>query len=68
MSTKTKPSWYLVTTEDEMIPPDAQRFIDNRAGATVVEEKPSHSVNISRPEAVAALVEKAINQVTVSAA
>src|SRR5258707_11988898 len=34
---KTKPSWYLLTTEDKMIPPDAQRAMSKRAGATVVE-------------------------------
>jgi len=64
---KTKPSWYLVTTEDKMIPPDAQRFMAKRAGATVVEERASHSVYVSRPEAVAALVAKAASEVTVAA-
>jgi pimeloyl-ACP methyl ester carboxylesterase len=56
---KTKPSWYLVTTEDKMIPPDAQRSMSKRAGSTVVEVKGSHAVYVSRPEAVAALIEKA---------
>ena len=41
---RTKPSWYLVTTEDKMIPPDAQRAMSKRAGSTVVEVKSSHSV------------------------
>src|SRR5215831_17821255 len=44
---KTKPSWYLVTTEDKMIPPDAQRAMSKRAGSTVVEVKASHSVYVS---------------------
>jgi pimeloyl-ACP methyl ester carboxylesterase len=56
---RTKPSWYMVTTEDKMIPPDAQRFMSKRAGATVVEVKGSHAVYVSQPEAVAHLIEKA---------
>jgi pimeloyl-ACP methyl ester carboxylesterase len=56
---KTKPSWYLVTTEDKMIPPDAQRAMSKRAGSTVVEVKASHSVYVSQPQAVASIIEKA---------
>jgi pimeloyl-ACP methyl ester carboxylesterase len=56
---KTKPSWYLVATDDKMIPPPAQRFMSKRAGSTVVEVKGSHAVYVSKPEAVAALIEKA---------
>jgi pimeloyl-ACP methyl ester carboxylesterase len=56
---KTKPSWYLLTTEDKMIPPDAQRMMSKRAGSTVVEAKGSHSIYVSRPQDVAALIEKA---------
>jgi pimeloyl-ACP methyl ester carboxylesterase len=56
---KTKPSWYLVTTEDKMIPPDAQRVMSKRAGSKVVEVKASHSVYVSQPQAVASLIEKA---------
>jgi pimeloyl-ACP methyl ester carboxylesterase len=56
---KTKPSWYLVSTEDKMIPPSAQRAMSKRAGATVVEVKGSHSVYVSQPQAVAAIIEKA---------
>ena len=56
---KTKPSWYLVATEDRMIPPDAQRAMSKRAGATMVEVKGSHSVYVSQPEAVASLIDKA---------
>jgi len=41
---KTKPSWYLVSTDDKMIPPDAQRAMSKRAGSTVVEVKGSHAV------------------------
>jgi len=56
---KTKPSWYLVSTDDKMIPPDAQRAMSKRAGSTVVEVKGSHSVYVSQPQAVASLIEKA---------
>ena len=56
---RTKPSWYLVTTEDKMIPPDAQRQMAKRAGATTVEVKGSHSIYVSQPQAVALLIEKA---------
>ena len=56
---KTKPSWYLIATDDKMIPPDAQRAMSKRAGSTVVEVKASHSVYVSQPQAVASLIEKA---------
>ncbi len=56
---RTKPSWYLVSTEDRMIPPDAQRAMSKRAGSTVVEVKGSHAVYVSQPQAVALLIEKA---------
>jgi pimeloyl-ACP methyl ester carboxylesterase len=58
---KSKPSWYLVATEDKMIPPDAQRAMAKRAGATVVEAKGSHSVYVSQPRAVADLIDRASN-------
>ena len=63
---RSKPSWYLVTTEDKMIPPDAQRAMSKRAGATVVEVKGSHSVFLSQPKAVAALIAKAANGVALA--
>ncbi len=56
---KTKPSWYLITTEDRMIPPDAQRFMSKRAGSKVVEVQASHSVFLSKPDAVASIIEQA---------
>jgi len=64
---KTKPSWYLVSTEDRMIPPDAQRAMSKRAGSTVVEVKGSHSVYVSQPQAVASLIETAAKGVAVAA-
>jgi pimeloyl-ACP methyl ester carboxylesterase len=58
---KSKPSWYMVTTEDRMIPPDAQRAMSKRAGSKVTEVKGSHAVFISQPAAVASLIEQAAN-------
>ncbi len=55
----SKPSWYLLTTEDRMIPPPAQREMSGRADATVEEAAASHSVYVSQPAAVAELVKKA---------
>ena len=56
---RTKPSWYLVSTEDRMIPPPAQRAMSERAGSTVVEAAGSHSIYVSQPAAVVALIEQA---------
>jgi pimeloyl-ACP methyl ester carboxylesterase len=53
---RTKPSWYLVATEDRMIPPGAQRAMAQRAGATVAEVAASHALYVSRPQEVARLV------------
>nr|WP_281721511.1 alpha/beta hydrolase [Nitrosomonas nitrosa] len=61
---KTKPSWYLVATEDKMIPPPAQRQMATRAGSTVAEAAGSHAIYVSKPEAVAALIAKAATSVT----
>jgi pimeloyl-ACP methyl ester carboxylesterase len=54
-----KPSWYLVATEDRMIPPPAQRMMAERAGAKVVEVIGSHAVYGSQPAAVADLIREA---------
>jgi len=62
---KAKPSWYLVTTEDRMIPPDAQRLMSKRAGATVTEAKGSHAIYVSQPKAVATIIVKAATSVAV---
>ncbi|MER5968432.1 alpha/beta hydrolase [Streptomyces sp. NPDC002055] len=56
---RTKPSWYMVTTDDKMIPPSAQRSMSGRAGSTTVEVAGSHSIYVSQPAAVAALIEQA---------
>jgi len=64
---RVKQSWYLVATEDRMIPPDAQRGMSKRAGATVVEVKGSHSVYVSQPKAVADLIVQAARSVALAA-
>jgi len=61
---KAKPSWYLVASDDKMIPPPAQRFMSKRAGSTVVEVVGSHAIYESQPDAVAALIAKAAEAVT----
>ncbi|TPK93027.1 alpha/beta hydrolase [Mesorhizobium sp. B2-4-12] len=56
---RVKPSWYLIATDDHMIPPPAQRQMANRAGATTVEVPGSHAVYVSDPASVAKLIEQA---------
>jgi pimeloyl-ACP methyl ester carboxylesterase len=58
---RRKPTWYLITTEDRMIPPPAQRKMSERAGSTVVEVSGSHAVYVSKPAVVAELIETAVN-------
>ena len=59
---RTKPSWYLVTTDDKMIPPPAQRSMAQRADSKVVETAASHSVYVSKPEVVADLIAQAARE------
>jgi pimeloyl-ACP methyl ester carboxylesterase len=56
---RLKPSWYLVATEDRMIPPPAQRAMSERAGATVAETPASHAVYVSQPDVVADFIHEA---------
>jgi pimeloyl-ACP methyl ester carboxylesterase len=56
---RVKPSWYLVASEDRMIPPPAQRAMSERAGSSVVEVSGSHAIYVSQPEAVAELIKQA---------
>jgi pimeloyl-ACP methyl ester carboxylesterase len=58
---RSKPSWYLVATEDRMIPPPAQHQMSARAGSTVVEVAGSHAIYVSQPAAVAELIQTAVN-------
>ena len=59
---RSKPTWYLVATDDRMIPPPAQRFMSKRAGATVVEVAGSHAIYVSQPAAVANLISTAAKE------
>ena len=61
---RSKPSWYLLTTEDRMINPVAQREMSARAGATVTEVAGSHAIYVSQPAAVADLIETAVTATT----
>jgi pimeloyl-ACP methyl ester carboxylesterase len=54
-----KPSWYLIATEDRMIPPSAQRTMAHRANAVTAEIAASHAVYMSQPRAVAAFIQRA---------
>jgi pimeloyl-ACP methyl ester carboxylesterase len=63
---KSKPSWYLVATDDKMIPPPAQQGMSKRAGAKVVEVKGSHAVYVSKPGAVASLIKQAADSLSKS--
>jgi pimeloyl-ACP methyl ester carboxylesterase len=56
---RTKPSWYLVATDDRMIPPPAQRTMSERTGSTVVEAGGSHAIYVSYPATVVGLIEQA---------
>jgi pimeloyl-ACP methyl ester carboxylesterase len=59
---RTRPSWYLIATDDRMIPPREQRKMAERQGATVVEEPGSHSIYISRPHATVELIKRAASR------
>jgi pimeloyl-ACP methyl ester carboxylesterase len=65
---KTKPAWYLVSADDRMIPPPAQRDMAAHAGAKITESPGSHSIFVSHPDAVAKLVEEAAASVFEAAA
>src|SRR5580704_9074992 len=56
---RSKPSWYLLVTDDHMIPPSAQRAMAERTGATVSEVPGSHAIYVSNPAAVAAVAAQA---------
>ncbi len=64
---RVKPSWYLVATDDRMIPPPAQRAMSERAGSTVVEVAGSHAIYVSQPQAVADLIKQAASELSSSA-
>ena len=60
---ESKPSWYLIATDDNRIPPAAQELMSKRAGSTVAQTCGSHAVSVSQPQAVAAMIEKAATAV-----
>jgi len=62
---RNKPSWYLVASDDRMIPPPAQRAMSERAGSTVVEAPGSHSIYVSQPRATADLIKHAAQRALV---
>ena len=64
---KAKPSWYLVATDDKMIPVPAQRFMSKRAGSTVVEAAGSHAIYVSQPKEVVALIKRAAKETKAAA-
>jgi pimeloyl-ACP methyl ester carboxylesterase len=61
---KTHPSWYLVATDDQALPPDAERLFATRMGATTVEIPSSHVAMVSHPSEVGQLIETAAKAVT----
>lgn len=63
---RSKPSWYLVTTEDKMIPPTAQRSMAERAGCTVIETAGSHAIFMSQPSVVAELIKDAASDLNLA--
>jgi pimeloyl-ACP methyl ester carboxylesterase len=65
---RSKPSWYLVASDDRMIPPPAQRAMSERAGSTVIEAPGSHSIYVSQPHAVAELIAQAAREARVGSA
>jgi pimeloyl-ACP methyl ester carboxylesterase len=56
---KSLPTWYLVATQDQAIPPDAERLFANRMGATTVEVPASHVAMVSHPAETAQLIRAA---------
>ena len=62
---RSKPSWYLIATDDRMIPPPAQRAMSERAGSTITEQAGSHSIYLSQPHATAELIKQAARRVLV---
>jgi pimeloyl-ACP methyl ester carboxylesterase len=56
---KSQPSWYLVATGDQAIPPDAERMFASRMGATTIEVASGHLAMVSHPQAVTDLIKEA---------
>jgi pimeloyl-ACP methyl ester carboxylesterase len=58
---KTKPSWYIVGKNDRAVPPDLERFVSKRMGATTIELDSSHVAMLSQPRAVVDMILQAAN-------
>jgi pimeloyl-ACP methyl ester carboxylesterase len=56
---KSKPSWYILATQDHTVHPDLQRWVSKRMGATVVEVESSHVPMLSKPNVVIEVIRKA---------
>ncbi len=65
---KSKTSWYLLTTEDRMIPPSVQMFMAKRANAEITETAGSHAIYVSKPDVVAQIIEDAATASVAAAA
>jgi pimeloyl-ACP methyl ester carboxylesterase len=63
---KSLPSWYLITTDDQALPPAAQHLFAKRMGATVIEVRSSHLPFVSHPRDVVELIEKAAEAASVT--
>jgi pimeloyl-ACP methyl ester carboxylesterase len=61
---RSKPSWYLIATDDRMIPPPAQRAMAERAGASTSEAAGSHAIYVSHPDTVADVIRLAAKAVS----
>jgi len=57
---KTKPSWYIVATQDRTVQPDLERFFAKRMNATTYEIESSHVAMLSHPEFVAEVIRDAV--------
>jgi pimeloyl-ACP methyl ester carboxylesterase len=67
-ASRNVPSWFIVATQDNAIPPDLERFMAKRRGATVTELETSHVPFISRPEDVIQVIEAAATKVAAAKA
>ena len=64
---KSKPTWYLLTRDDRMIPPEAQRTMSKKIGGTVVETDGSHAIYVSKPKPVVEIIKQAAAKVATTA-
>ena len=65
---RSKPSWYIVATEDRTIQPELERFVAKRMGATTVELRSSHVPMLSQPQAVLDVIRNAAKAIQKSKA